>query len=189
VDINLICMTTTPTFENCLLTVIDVQGTLARIVREPDRYLAALAILIKGLRLMNVPVLWLEQRPKHLGPTVPEIAECLDGITPLAKESFSCCGCEAYIQALEASGRQHVLLAGIETHICVYQTARDLCHLGCSVEIVADACSSRTDENTQTGLAKARACGAGITSVETVLFELLQTAQSPRFKDILRLVK
>ena len=182
-------MAASPTTADCLLTVIDVQGALARAVLAPDQYLAAMATLIKGLRTMHVPVLWLEQNPRHLGPTVPEIAGCLEGLAAMPKMTFSCWGCEAYVSALEASGRQHVLLAGVETHVCVYQTARDLVARGYSVDVVADACSSRTAANKQIGLDRARACGAGITSAEMVLFELLQTAASPHFKAILRLVK
>jgi hypothetical protein len=182
-------MAATPTTDNCVLTVVDVQGALARVVLAPERYLAALATLIKGLRLMDVPVLWMEQNPRHLGPTVPEIAECLADLAPIPKMAFSCCGCRAYLNALESSGRRHVLLAGIETHICVYQTARDLRAAGYDVDVVADACSSRTEVNKRIGLDRACACGAGVTTVETALFELLRTAESPHFKDILRLVK
>jgi hypothetical protein len=182
-------MTPTLTLDSCLLTVIDVQGALARAVHEPERCSAALQTLIHGLRGMEIPVLWLEQNPRHLGPTTPEIAACLTGLEPIPKMTFSCCGCEAFMDALAASGRTHVLLAGIETHICVYQTARDLCTAGYTAEIVADAVSSRSVENIRLGLDKSRACGAMITSVETVLFELLRTAESPHFKSVLRLIK
>ena len=93
------------------------------------------------------------------------------------------------MRRLEESGRKQVLLAGIETHICVYQTARDLRERGYEVEVVEDAVSSRTPANKRVGLEKMRAAGAGITSVETALFELLREAGTPEFREIARLVK
>lgn len=103
--------------------------------------------------------------------------------------SFSCCGEPRVLEALAALGRRQVLLAGIEAHVCVYQTAADLVEAGYEVEIVADAASSRTAANREIGLQKARDAGAIITCVETALFELLRSADAPQFKAILKLVK
>ena len=108
---------------------------------------------------------------------------------PLAKRCFSACGQPEFREHLKESGRNQVLVAGIETHICVYQTTRDLRNDGYEVEVVADAVSSRTAINKEIGLEKMRLTGTGITSVETALFELLGEAGTPAFKEISRLVK
>jgi nicotinamidase-related amidase len=103
--------------------------------------------------------------------------------------SFSCCGEPAFLARLEALGRGQALLAGIETHVCVYQTAADLVARGCAVEVVADGVSSRTLDNKLIGLERIRGCGARLTSVETCLFELLRTAEHAAFREILKIVK
>ena len=103
--------------------------------------------------------------------------------------SFSGCGNAEFMLALKASGRTQVLLSGIEAHVCVYQTALDLLQAGYQVETVADVVTSRVPENRQIGLDRMRAAGAGITCVETVLFELLRTSEAPKFRDVARLLK
>jgi nicotinamidase-related amidase len=108
---------------------------------------------------------------------------------PIAKFSFSCWGSDRFVKALEALHPENVLIAGIETHVCVYQTSRDLVKAGYAVEVIADAVSSRTNENKTVGLDKIARAGAGITSVETALFELLGEATDDRFKKILEIVK
>ena len=108
---------------------------------------------------------------------------------PIAKMSFSCCGTRAFNDALADLKRTDVLLAGIEAHICVYQTAVDLLHQGFTVHIVTDAVSSRFLRNRDLALMKMHDCGAALTSVEMALFELLKTADSPQFKKIAGIVK
>ena len=171
------------------LTVIDVQGKLATLMHDRETLYRNLQILVRGARVLELPVLWLEQYPEGLGPTIPEVAELLSGQEPLAKTCFSALGQPDFVSRLEESGRRQVLVSGIETHICVYQTVRDLRDRGYGVEVVEDAVSSRTVENKRVGLEKARAAGAGITSVETALFELLREAGNPGFREIARLVK
>ena len=171
------------------LAVIDVQGKLATLMHEKEKLYRNLSILVQGAAALELPILWLEQYPEGLGPTIPELAELLEGRHPLAKTCFSACGQPEFGRRLEESGRKQVLLAGIETHICVYQTARDLRERGYEVEVVADAVSSRTPSNKRVGLEKMRAAGAGVTSVETALFELLREAGNPAFREIARLVK
>ena len=175
--------------ENTALIVVDVQGKLATLMHQKEQLYRNLQILIQGARILELPILWLEQYPKGLGPTIPEVAELLVGQRPVAKTCFSGCGQPEFGQQLRASGRRQLLLAGIETHICVYQTARDLLAQGYHVEVVADAVSSRTPENRQIGLDKMAQHGAEITSVEMVLFELLREAGTPPFKEIAPLVK
>ena len=171
------------------LALIDVQGKLAALMHEKEKLYRNLRILVQGAAALKLPILWLEQYPEGLGPTIPEVAGLLEGRKPLAKTCFSACGQPEFVRRLEESGRKQVLLAGIETHICVYQTARDLRGRGYEVEVVEDAVSSRTPANKRVGLEKMRAAGAGITSVETALFELLREAGTPGFREIARLVK
>jgi nicotinamidase-related amidase len=103
--------------------------------------------------------------------------------------SFDSCRNQQFVAALKQLDRKQVLIAGIETHICVYQTAAGLVDMGVEVQVVADAVASRRPENKALGLQKMRDVGAGLTSVETALFELLQVADGDKFKDVLRIVK
>ena len=175
--------------ENTALVLIDIQGKLAELMHEREALYRNLQILTKGAQALKLPILWLEQYPKGLGPTIPQVAELLPDQQPLAKTCFSACGLDAFRDPLRATGRRQILLAGIESHICVYQTARDLLDAGYHVEVVADAVSSRTAENGTLGLARMAQAGAEITGVEMCLFELLQQAGSAEFKKIATLVK
>lgn len=175
--------------ENTLLLLVDVQGKLAHSMHDREALFANLQRLIRGVQALELPILWMEQYPQGLGPTVPEISSLLEGYRPIAKTSFSCCGSEAFLQALAATGRWQVLLAGIETHVCIYQTTADLLARGYHVEVVADAVSSRTAQNREIGLQRVRAVGAALTSVEMALFELQRVAEGPRFKELLRIVR
>jgi isochorismate hydrolase len=148
-----------------------------------------LQILIQGAQALALPILWLEQYPKGLGPTIPEVAELLSEQAPLAKTCFSACGLDHFQDQLRATGRRQILLAGIEAHICVYQTARDLLDAGYHVEAVTDAVSSRTAENKALGLKRMAQAGAELTGVEMCLFELLKQAGTAEFKTIAGLVK
>ena len=175
--------------DDTALAIIDVQGRLAPIVHEKEDLYRNLQILINGAKILELPVLWLEQYPKGLGPTIPEVADLLEGQQPLEKLCFSACGQEQFPEKLRESGRNQVLIAGIETHVCVYQTTRDLLDRGYHVEVVADAVSSRTVESKDLALTRIRDEGASVTSVEMALFELLRTAEAAQFKEIARLVK
>ncbi len=174
--------------DTTVLVLVDLQEKLVRAMHQPEALLRAAEILVRGAGVLGVPVLVTEQNPDGLGPTVAPVADALPP-ERIAKRSFSACGEAAFRTALEAVGGQTVLLAGVETHVCIYQTARDLAADGYAVEVVADAVSSRTPGNKAIGLEKARAAGAGATSVETALFELLGAADGDRFKALLRLVK
>jgi nicotinamidase-related amidase len=175
--------------QNCCLVVVDVQGKLAQLMHNKESLFKNIEILIKAAKILNIPVLWCQQCPQSLGPTVPQIAELLSGVEPINKASFSCCGCDRFNARLTELARKQVLLCGIESHVCIYQTAIDLLHKGFSVEVIADAVSSRTPENKQIAITKMSAEGAKITSTEMALFELLKTADHPQFKQIARLVK
>ena len=175
--------------DHTALVLIDIQGKLASLMHEREALYRQLQILLQGAQILKLPILWLEQYPKGLGPTIPEVADLLSDQEPLAKTCFSACGLSAFQTQLRQSGRRQILLAGIESHICVYQTARDLLDSGYQVEVVADAVSSRTAENKELGLQKMASAGAQITAVEMCLFELLQAAGTAEFKQIAALVK
>ncbi len=171
------------------LVLVDVQAKLVPAMHNKEILLENLIRLLRGLRVLGVPILWTEQNPAGLGPTLPEIANLLPDQKPIGKFSFSCCGSEQFVEKLNALNRKNLLIAGIEAHVCVYQTAADLISLQCNVQIVADAVASRTPENKLIGLEKSKAVGACLTSTETVLFELLKDAKSEKFKEISKIVK
>jgi nicotinamidase-related amidase len=175
--------------QNSCLVVVDVQGKLAQLMFDKESLFKNIRILIQAARILDIPILWCQQVPEALGPTVPEIAELLAGEEPIDKACFSCCGDERFTAELNALGREQVLLCGIEAHVCIYQTAMDLMEGGLDITILADAVSSRTEQNKETGLDRLSAEGASISSTEMVLFELLKTARHPQFRDIARLVK
>ena len=120
---------------------------------------------------------------------MPEVAAAIPGFAPLEKLAFSACGAAAFLPALKQKKVSQAILCGIEAHVCVSQTCLDLVDQGFRVFVVADAVSSRTPENYRIGLDRMRAAGAVIVSTEMVLFELLEQAGTPEFKQILALVK
>lgn len=113
------------TVEHTCLVVVDVQGKLATIVDDSEVVIQNIAKLVQAMNALEVPILWLEQNPSRLGGTALEIAQHLEG-QPLAKIAFSACQESAFVDAMKASGRTQFIMTGIETHICVYQTARQL---------------------------------------------------------------
>jgi nicotinamidase-related amidase len=175
--------------ENTVLLIVDIQGKLAHLMDKKEHLFKNVQKLIKGMRTLGVPILWVEQNPRGLGPTIPEIVSLLSDIEPISKMTFSSCRNDRFVQALNALDRKQILISGIEAHICVYQTAADLVAVGYEVQAVADAVSSRTLENKEVGLQKMRDAGVGVTSVETALFELLKVAEGDQFRDIIRIVK
>ncbi len=174
--------------EKACLVVVDIQGKLATIVDESESIIENTAKLVQGMQALEIPILWLEQNPDRLGHTATAISQHMKG-QPIPKISFSACREESFMEAVKMSGRTQFLVTGIETHICVYQTARQLKEQGFEVEVVVDAVSSRTKENKQIGLVKLQALGILPTSTEMILYELMQRGDHDQFKTILRLVK
>jgi nicotinamidase-related amidase len=175
--------------QRCCLVVVDVQGKLAQLMHAKEVLFKNIQILIQAAKILNIPILWCQQCPAALGPTVPEIAELLAGNEPIDKSAFSCCGNEAFNARLNELARNQVLLCGIETHVCIYQTAVDLLAKGFRVDVPADAVSSRTLDNKQTAIRRMAGLGVNITSVEMALFEMLRTAEHPKFRQIAKLIK
>ena len=177
------------TTDSIVFLLVDVQGKLAQVMSDKESLFENLQKLVQGIRLLEVPVLWMEQNPRGLGRTIPELVELLPDMDPMSKMSFSCCGNASFVQQLEMLQRKQVVIAGIETHVCVYQTTMDLLSHGYGVHVVADAVSSRSAENKRIGLEAMRDLGARWTSTEMVLFELMQVAGGDKFKDMLRIVR
>ncbi len=175
--------------ENTTLLIVDIQGNLAHLMHGKELLFRNVQKLIKGIQVLGIPILWVEQNPQGLGTTIPEIADILSNIQPISKMSFSSCRNDRFVQALKALNRKQVLIAGIEAHVCVYQTAADLVDIGYEVQVVTDAVSSRSVENKEIGLQRMRDSGVSLTSVETALFELLKVAEGEQFKEILKIVK
>ena len=175
--------------DDTVLVVIDVQGKLAQLMHNKTELFKNLRTMILGAQVLDVPILLTEQYPQGMGVTVPEVAELLEGVEPITKTSFSCCGEDAFSAAFAALGREQAVLVGIETHVCVWQTAYDLLESDYEVHVVADAVSSRDADNKHIGLENMRDSGAILTCTETALFELLRVAEGPKFKEILKLVK
>jgi nicotinamidase-related amidase len=172
------------------ILVIDIQSrltpsmppeTLARVVK----YTRALVGTAKELGL---PVLATEQYPKGLGPLIPEVRDILPS-PPLEKVHFSCGADRGFQAALEKTGRKQIVVCGMETHVCVFQTVRDLVAAGYEVHVCSDAVSSRTEEHRRTGLELCREAGAFVTTAETAIFDLLHEAATPEFKKVAPLVK
>ncbi|ARD47343.1 hydrolase [Sporosarcina sp. P37] len=175
--------------DQTVFVLVDVQGKLAQIVEDSEVLHDNLEKLIKGLQVMNIPILWLEQYPDGLGPTTESLASLLEGQKPIAKMTFSGARNEEFMKQLKDLDRKQILIAGIETHICVYMTAADLAKQDYEVEVVTDAVTSRTEDNKRIGLQKMNALGIAGTCVETALYELLGEAGTEEFKQVLKVIK
>jgi len=175
--------------DNSFLLLVDVQGKLAELMHRRRELYENLSKLIKGIRILELPIIWMEQYPKGLGETIDEIKSLLDGYTPFAKVSFGCGGDEAIMGAIRDLNRRQVVVAGIETHVCVYQSCKQLLEEGFDVTLVADCTSSRTSHDREIGISALANAGVKLSSVEMLLFELLGKAGGEKFKQISQLVK
>jgi nicotinamidase-related amidase len=176
--------------QKAAVLIVDVQDRLAPAM--PSEALARLTkyarALITAGKELGIPVLATEQYPKGLGATIPELKELLPA-APLQKMHFSCGADPAFAAALESTGRRQVVIAGMETHVCVFQTARDLVGMGYEVHVCADAVTSRSEEHRRAGLDLCREAGAVITTAETAIFDLLHLAGTAEFKKVSPLVR
>ncbi len=177
------------TIDNTVLLLIDVQGRLAKIMYESDKLFSALETMIRGMKILGVPIIWMEQVPESIGPTIEQIALLLPDSEPISKNTFSCCANQEFMDKFDSFGRSKVLLTGIETHICVYQTGIDLIKAGYDVQVVDDCVSSRTKRNKEIGIERIRQAGGAVTSNEMVFFELMKAAKGDNFRQIVKLIK
>ncbi|MBI4208268.1 MAG: hydrolase [Deltaproteobacteria bacterium] len=181
----------TPKCGESVLVVIDVQEKLSNAMNPAEMKCVTESIVrsIEGAHTLRVPVLVTEQYPKGLGPTLPPIQQALGEAPVLEKVVFSCCGAPNFLERLKQTKANTAVLVGMETHVCVLQTALDLLQKGYHVQILADAVISRSPENKRIGLDLMREAGAVVSSVETVLFQWTEKAGTEEFKMISRLVR
>jgi len=173
--------------EQCALVVIDIQEKLLPPILQKEQLVRNAQLLIRAATILNIPVLVSTQYAKGLGPTVPEIASFLAGTETIDKTLFSCFGSEAFCSVLKRlpGQRNTLLLCGIESHICVTQTALGALREGYLVHVASDAVSSRTEWNWKIGLERMRAAGAVISSTEMMIYELMRSSSSAAFKELL----
>jgi nicotinamidase-related amidase len=178
--------------DTTVLVVVDMQEPFLSVIHERDRLIQNVLVLSRAASILGIPAIATVQYPARMGGVVAEVAGALGGaadVEPLDKLCFSCAGSPDFLAALEATGRQQVLLCGVETHICVSQTAHDLLHAGYQVHVAADAVSSRTLERHKLGMERIRDAGARPCAAEAAVYEWLQQAGTPQFKEILKLVR
>lgn len=175
--------------DSSIAVVVDIQERLFPVIHEKELLERNVSILVQGLKLLGVPVMVTEQYKKGLGDTIPSIETLVANDPHVEKLAFSCCDEPKFAEALELSKRRHVILAGIESHICLMQTAIDLKANGYVPVVVEDAVSSRTALNKRIAMDRLRHEGVLVTSVESLLFELCRVAGGDAFKGISKLVK
>ncbi len=176
--------------EKAVLVVIDIQERLVTAMPQDvyQRMRETVAMLINGAGLLGIPVVTTEQYPQGIGHTVPQLAEACKG-TVVEKVSFGCCGEPNFMAALKKLGRTQVILTGMETHVCVYQTVIGLLEDGYHVHLVRDAICSRGKTDFQAGVAMASQAGAVVTTAETVLFQMMQKSTHAQFRAVSKLIK
>ncbi len=176
--------------DTAALIVIDVQEAFRHVVPEFEAVAVKVSTAVRGFLALGLPVLVTEQYPKGLGHTAEEIRLVLpDDAEIFEKTAFSSCGADAFVARLNELGTQQAVLCGLETHICVNQTAHDLLDRGLQVHLLTDAVCSRFEENKAAGLEKMRVGGVIPSSVEMALFELMSDAKHEKFKEIQALIK
>jgi nicotinamidase-related amidase len=174
---------------DALLLIIDIQEKLSSVMKYEDKVIDNTLILLETSKLMNIPVIITEQYPKGIGPTVNQIKEKIDSnVEIFEKTSFTGCT-EEVILALEKAGKEKIIITGMETHVCVFQTARDLIDNGYEVFVARDAVCSRTKENFLNALDLMKDMGVVITNTETIVFDLLKKSGTPEFKVLSKLIK
>lgn len=174
--------------DSCLV-IVDMQEPFLQSMFDRTMVEQGVQKLVSAANILGIPTLATVQNKKRMGDTVSSILEHIPSVEAVEKMSFSCCGDDVFKRQLESLGKRTVILCGVETHICVNQTALDLLGDGYKVHVPADAVNSRTQGNWRVGLDKMSGAGVIITSVETVIFELLGSAGTDEFRQILKIVK
>ena len=175
--------------DEAVLVIVDIQEKLAAVMGKRQKVLDNCLHLIEAAKLLHIPIILTEQYPKGIGHTVKEIREALPFYEPLEKITFSCCKGPSFLDSLVSTGRKKVILAGMETHVCVLQTCIGLLNEGYTVHTVVDAVCSRAEDNFAAGIEFMRDAGAVITCAETALFQLLEKAGTEEFKIIAKRIK
>ena len=175
--------------EDSLFCLVDVQERLYPHVTNKDEVEKNLITLVKGLKVLSIPFIVNEQYKKGIGETIPSLKELVQDYPHFEKTTFSCCQNEPTMEAITAADKKVVIVAGIETHVCVLQTCIDLLEGGFEVVLVTDCCTSRKQKDTDMAITRLVQAGVIPTTYESLLFELTLTAKNPVFKEISSLVK
>jgi len=171
------------------LLIIDIQERILPVINNYQRVVDGTLKLIKGFKVLGLPIFYTEQYPKGLGPTVQSITEALGDIKPFDKMSFSCSGAVNLFDELRSKNLLQVVVCGIEAHVCVQQTVLDLSENGFQINLAADAVSSRKEIDYSVALERMRHHGIEVSTTESILFELLNICGTSQFKDISKIVK
>ena len=172
-----------------ILLVIDVQESLVEVMSGKDALIDNLSRLVRGAKILGLPILWTEQVPEKLGPTIPAISHLLKDMEPMKKSCFSCVDDGKFLKALSGSGKGRILICGIESHVCIWQTASDLLERKYKVFVASDAVASRKEADKDAAIDRMKGAGAQIVTVEMALFEMLKDAGDPKFRELLKIVK
>ncbi len=175
--------------EDCLLLLVDIQKTMLDPCVDADRLTGNTAALIDVANILNIPVLFSVQNQEKLGGFTPELIQKVANPKIYNKLEFSCFQDEAFLRAMQEHSQRTILLSGIETHICILQTALNALSLGYKVHLAGDAVACRSRFNQKAALRRMEKAGAVISSTEMIIYELLNRAGSPEFKTALPLLK
>lgn len=176
--------------EKCALVLIDVQEKFRDLIYDMPAVTASCSRLLRFCDRLEIPIVVAEHYPEGLGKTLPELMELIpEGSVPLEKITFSCADNNEFNERMESLDRKQIILCGLETHVCVYQTACDLLLRGLQVAVAMDAVSSRSRQNRENGFLRMRELGAQIMSVEMILFEILKKAKTDDFKSVAGILK
>jgi nicotinamidase-related amidase len=175
--------------ENTGLLIIDVQEKLMDVMGRKQGIIENIIKLLHLSELFNLPLILTEQYPRWLGPTLKEVREFLPAYEPITKMHFNCCDVDAFNDRLEGERLQSVIVTGVESHICVFQTCVCLLQRGYAVHVPQDAVDSRTDDNWRVGLGLLREAGAHVTSTETIIYQIMGKAGTKEFKKMLKILK
>ena len=176
--------------DRALLVVMDMQEPFLRNIFERERVVKNVCAMMQGARTLRLPIIATTQYAERMGDVAPEIKNLLPPLQhAFDKMTFSAYSAPAFASETQRCGRKQAIICGVESHICVSQTAHDLAASGFQVHVVTDAVSSRSEMNWKLGLDKMRQGGVLLTSVEAALYEMLHEAGTPEFRDILRIIK
>lgn len=175
--------------KNTALLVIDIQDKLMAVMGNPDRVVDRVTKLLHLAQVFDLPIILTEQYTRWLGPTLPPIKDALPRYDPIEKRHFDCCNVPQFNERLVSVGVRNLILTGVETHICVFQTCISLLKKGYRIHLPHHAVDSRTVDNWRIGLSLMKAGGAVISSTETIIFQLLKKAGTREFKEMMKVVK
>ena len=171
------------------LLIVDIQEKILPVIHNNQMVVQNTLKLIKGFKVLGLPIYYTEQYPKGLGSTVSSIKQEMEDLKPFDKMSFSCSGAGNLFQEFKSKNLSQIVVCGIESHVCVQQTVLDLIENNLQVNLAADAVSSRKETDYQIALDRMRNQGAEVTTSESILFELLNVCGTPQFKEISKIVK